>query len=77
VQVPPLLSLPAKPLTSVSGKSSVLCAGFHTEARRRRRVAEGGLHLLGEVNALDRRVKRFRKHVVSFEESSASYPGNL
>jgi hypothetical protein len=29
------------------------------------------------VNALDRRVKRFRKTVLSFEEPSASYPGNL
>jgi hypothetical protein len=29
------------------------------------------------VNDLDRRVKRFRKHVLSFEEHSASYPGNL
>jgi hypothetical protein len=37
--------LPAKPLTAVSGKSRFLCAGFCTEAHRRRRVAEGGLHL--------------------------------
>jgi hypothetical protein len=37
--------LPAKPLTAVSGKSSLLCAGFCTEARHRHRVAEGGLHL--------------------------------
>jgi hypothetical protein len=29
------------------------------------------------VNALDHRVKRFRKHVLSFEEPSASYLGNL
>jgi hypothetical protein len=35
----------AKPLTTVSGKSMLLCAGFRTEARRRCRVAEGGLHL--------------------------------
>jgi hypothetical protein len=27
------------------GKSRLLCAGFHTEAHRRHRVAEGGLHL--------------------------------
>jgi hypothetical protein len=37
--------LPAKPLTAVSGKSRLLCVGFHTEARHRRRVAEVGLHL--------------------------------
>jgi hypothetical protein len=29
------------------------------------------------VNALDRQVKCFRKQVLSFEEPSASYPGNL
>jgi hypothetical protein len=29
------------------------------------------------VNALDHQVKCFRKHVLSFEEPSASYPGNL
>jgi hypothetical protein len=29
------------------------------------------------VNALDRRVKRFRKHVLSFEAPSASHPCNL
>jgi hypothetical protein len=29
------------------------------------------------VNVLDRRVKRFRKHVLSFEEHSTSYPYNL
>jgi hypothetical protein len=46
--------LPVKPLTAVSGKSRLLCAGFRTEARRRRRVTKGGLHLQGEVNALDR-----------------------
>jgi hypothetical protein len=45
VQVPPLLSFPAKPLTAVSGKSRLLSAGFRTGARHRRRVAEGGLHL--------------------------------
>jgi hypothetical protein len=37
--------LPAKPLTTVSGKSMLLCARFCNESRRRRRVAEGGLHL--------------------------------
>jgi hypothetical protein len=37
--------LPMKPLTTVNGKFRPLCAGFHTEARRRCRVAEGGLHL--------------------------------
>jgi hypothetical protein len=40
VQVPPLLSFPAKPLTAVSGKFRFLSAGFRTEARRRRRVVE-------------------------------------
>jgi hypothetical protein len=29
------------------------------------------------VNALDRRVKCFRKHVLSFEEPYASHPCNL
>jgi hypothetical protein len=37
--------LPAKPLTTVSGKSRLLCAGFRTEARHRRRVTKRGLHL--------------------------------
>jgi hypothetical protein len=37
--------LPVKPLTAVSGKWRLLCAGFRTEARRRHRVVEGGLHL--------------------------------
>jgi hypothetical protein len=69
--------LPVKPLTAVSGKSRLLCAGFRTEAHRRCRVAEGGLHLWGEVDALNHQVKRFRKHVLSFEEPSSSYPGNL
>jgi hypothetical protein len=77
VKVHPLLSFPAKPLTAVSGKSSLLSDGFRTGARRRRRVAEGGLHLWGEVNVLDHRVKRFRKYVLSFEEPSTSYHGNL
>jgi hypothetical protein len=45
VQVPPLLSFPAKPLTAVSGKSGLLSVGFRTGARHRRRVTEGGLHL--------------------------------
>jgi hypothetical protein len=45
VQVPPLLSFLAKPLMAVSGKSRLLSVGFHNGARRRRRVAEGGLHL--------------------------------
>jgi hypothetical protein len=34
-----------KPLMAISGKSRLLCAGFRTEARRRHRVIEGGLHL--------------------------------
>jgi hypothetical protein len=37
--------LPAKLLTTVSGKSRLLCARFRTEAHHRHRVAEGGLHL--------------------------------
>jgi hypothetical protein len=55
----------------------LLSAGFHTGAYRKRRIAEGGLHLQGEVNVLDRRVKCFRKHVLSFEEPSASHPSNF
>jgi hypothetical protein len=35
----------AKPLIVVIGKFRLLCAGFHTEARRMHRVAKGGLHL--------------------------------
>jgi hypothetical protein len=35
----------AKSLTAVNGKSRLLCAGFRTEAHRRRRVTEVGLHL--------------------------------
>jgi hypothetical protein len=46
----------------IQRKSRLLTAGFRTGARRRRRVAEGGLHLLGEVNALDHRVKHFHKY---------------
>jgi hypothetical protein len=57
----------AKPLMAVSGKSKLLCAGFRTEAHRRRRVAEGGLPLQGKVNALDRWAKCFRKHVLSLK----------
>jgi hypothetical protein len=72
-----LFSFPAKPLMAISGKSRLLSAGFCTGARRRRRVAEGGLHLYGEVNVLDCRVKRFRKYVLSFEEPFTSYHGNL
>jgi hypothetical protein len=37
--------LPVKPLTAVSLKSRLLCAGFHTRTHRRRGVVEGGLHL--------------------------------
>jgi hypothetical protein len=33
------------PMTTVSGKSRLLSARFHTGARSRRRVAEGGLNL--------------------------------
>jgi hypothetical protein len=36
---------PVKPLTTVSGKSRLLCAEFRTKACHRHRVAEGGLHL--------------------------------
>jgi hypothetical protein len=72
-----LFSFSAKPLTAVSEKSRLLSAGFCTGARHRRRVAEGGLHLYGEVNVLDRRMKRFHKYVLSFEEPSTSYHGNL
>jgi hypothetical protein len=35
----------AKLLMAISEKSRLLCAGFRTDARRRHRVAEGGLHL--------------------------------
>jgi hypothetical protein len=65
------------PMMAISGRSRLLSAGFCTGPRRRRRVAEGGLHLQGEVNALDRRVKHFCKHVLSFEASSASHPRNI
>jgi hypothetical protein len=40
-----LLSLPVMSMTAVSGKSWLLSAEFHTEARRRCRVAEEGFHL--------------------------------
>jgi hypothetical protein len=66
-----------KLLMTVSGMSRLLSARFCTGAHHRHRVAEGGLHLYGEVNDFDHRVKRFRKHVLSFEESSASFPCNL
>jgi hypothetical protein len=65
------------PMMAVSGNSRFLRTGFRTRAHCRHRVAKGGLHLWGEVNALDRRVKRFRKHVLSFEAPSASHPCNL
>jgi hypothetical protein len=64
-------------MTAVSGRSRPLSARFHTGACRRRRVAEGGLHLKGGVNALDHRLKRFHKHVLPFEAPSASHPCNL
>jgi hypothetical protein len=35
----------AKSLTTISGNSRLLCAGFHIEAHRKHRVVEGGLHL--------------------------------
>jgi hypothetical protein len=38
-------SLPAMPLTVVSGKSRLLSAELRTVAHRRCRVAEGDLHL--------------------------------
>jgi hypothetical protein len=50
---------------------------IRTGAHRRRRVAEGGFHLYGEVNALDRQVKCFYRYVLSFEPPSASHPCNL
>jgi hypothetical protein len=68
---------PVLSITTVSGNSRFLRTGFHTGAHRRHRVAKGGLHLWGEVNALDRRVKHFHKHVLSFEEPSASHLCNL
>jgi hypothetical protein len=54
VQVTPLLSLPAKPLTDVSEKFRLLCAEFYTEVHHMRRVVERDLQLKGKVNALDR-----------------------
>jgi hypothetical protein len=65
------------PLMAVSVKSRLLSAGFCTEARRRCRVAKEGFHLLGEVNVLNCRVKRFRKYVLSIEAPSTSQPCNL
>jgi hypothetical protein len=64
-------------LTAVSEKSRLLSAGFRTEAHLRCRVAEEDLYLLGEVNVLDHRVKRFHKYVLSFEAPSVSQPYNL
>jgi hypothetical protein len=64
-------------MLAVSGNSRFLRTGFYTGAHRGHRVIEGGLHLLGEVNALDRQVKSFRKHALSFEASSTSHPCNL
>jgi hypothetical protein len=64
-------------LMAVSGKSRLLTTGFGTGACHRRRVDEGGLHLLGEVKVLDHRVKHFHKQVLSFEVSSVSHPCNL
>jgi hypothetical protein len=61
----------------VSGTSRLLSDGFCIRAHRRCRVIEEGLHLEGEVNTLDRQVKRFRKHILSFEEPSISHPCNL
>jgi hypothetical protein len=58
-------------------KSRLLSAGFHTEPCHRRRVVEGGVHLPGVVNVLDHRVKRFRKHIISFEKPYASYHCNI
>jgi hypothetical protein len=64
-------------IAAVSEQSRLLSAGFCTGVRRRRRVAERGLHLQGEVNALDHRVKCFHKYVLSFEAPSACHPCNL
>jgi hypothetical protein len=72
-----LLSRPALPMSAMSGNSRFLRTGFRTGARHRRRVVEGGLRLLGEVNALYHRVKLFHKHVLSFEAPSVSHPCNL
>jgi hypothetical protein len=40
------------PMMAVSGKFRLLNARFCTGASRRCRVAEGGLHLSGEVSSL-------------------------
>jgi hypothetical protein len=40
-----LPSLQVMSMTTVSGKSRLLSVGFRTGARRKHRVAEGGLHL--------------------------------
>jgi hypothetical protein len=65
------------PMMAVSGNSLFLRIGFPTGARHRRRLDKGGPHLKGEVNALDHRVKRFHKHVLSFEAPFTSHPCNL
>jgi hypothetical protein len=65
------------PIMAVSENSRFLRTGFRSRGHHRRRVAEGGLHLKGVVNALDCRVKCFHKHVLSFEAHSASHACNL
>jgi hypothetical protein len=65
------------PMTVASGNSRFLRTGFRTGPHRGRRVAEGGLHLQGKVNALNHRVKCFHKHVLYFEAPFASHPCNL
>jgi hypothetical protein len=57
-------------MIAVCGKSRLLSTGFCTGACRMRRVAEGGLHLYGEVDALDHQVKLSHKYVLSFEARS-------
>jgi hypothetical protein len=65
------------PMTAIRGNYRFIRTGFYNEACHGRRVAEGGLNLLGEVNALDRRVKRFDKHILSFQAPPASHTCNL
>jgi hypothetical protein len=55
------------PMTAVSGNSRFLRTRFCTGGCRRCRVAEGGLHLYGKVNAFDHRVKHFHKDVLSLK----------
>jgi hypothetical protein len=62
-------------LMPISGKSRLLSAGFCTETCHRYRIVKEGFQ--GEVNALDHRVKRFRKYVLSFEAPSVSQSCNL